>query len=391
MSMEFGVNLPTAARHFSSRFKEGNKCRPTFNSSLFRRISVVDVNFLEADISMDEIKSVVWDCDGSKAPRPDDLNFKFIKSYWEIIKYDFFNCVKYFEATGKFASRFISKILASRLAKVIPSIIGPNQTAFIERRQILDGCLVANEIIRMANIEDLNLMIFKIDAYLSMASISVMVNESPSKKFKMERGLRQGDPLSLFLFLIVVEALQMAVLEACCKGIFKVIKEFYGESGGFGSLVGLSGPNGIWCDIIKAMEDIETIDPSFKRSFHIKVLNGANVSFWKDPWCANRTSQWLLGGNWHWRRPPRGRANNDVMDLVSMIGNLYLSSASTDRWSWSKYASGIYKDRVDNIKQEDIFLSIQRISKIWISACASSRPANWNCWIAHLFDLFGFV
>ncbi|GKC13750.1 hypothetical protein Tco_1010532 [Tanacetum coccineum] len=39
----------------------------------------------------------------------------------------------------------------------------------------------------------------------------------------MERGLRQGDPLSLFLFLIVVEALQMAVLEACCKGIFKGI------------------------------------------------------------------------------------------------------------------------------------------------------------------------
>ncbi|GKC13749.1 RNA-directed DNA polymerase, eukaryota, reverse transcriptase zinc-binding domain protein [Tanacetum coccineum] len=226
-----------------------------------------------------------------------------------------------------------------------------------------------------------------------------------------------------------------------------------------------------------------------------------------------------VGGNWHWRRPPRGRANDDVMDLVSMIGNLYLSSASTDRWSWSKDASGIYKvstlsniiqsislaqcslgvhhkwnswiprkvnicvwrgslnrlptranlssrgipvantlcpfcnnkeedidrclincpcvlpiwkkvwswwhlpplctfpsfdikdiamgmfasngyslsnkamhgDRVDNIKQEDIFLSIQRISKIWISACASSRPANWNCWIARPFDLFGVV
>ncbi|GKA64936.1 hypothetical protein Tco_0764643 [Tanacetum coccineum] len=61
-----------------------------------------------------------------------------------------------------------------------------------------------------------------------------------------------------------------------------VIKEFYGDSGGFGSSVGFSGPNGIWCDIIKAVEDIEIIDPSFERSFHIKVLNGANVSFWKE-------------------------------------------------------------------------------------------------------------
>nr|GEZ32494.1 RNA-directed DNA polymerase, eukaryota, reverse transcriptase zinc-binding domain protein [Tanacetum cinerariifolium] len=122
------------------------------------------------------------------------------------------------------------------------------------------------------------------------------------------------------------------------------------------NLVALSGPNVIWCDIIKVVEDIEIIDPSFKRSFHIKVLNGANVSFWKDPWCENGTmlmdlfprlyaldssqdcklvDQWHLvdgcwGENWHWRHPPCGRANDDVMDLVSMIGSLSLSSASTD-------------------------------------------------------------
>ncbi|GKF88208.1 putative RNA-directed DNA polymerase, eukaryota, reverse transcriptase zinc-binding domain protein [Tanacetum coccineum] len=60
-------------------------------------------------------------------------------------------------------------------------------------------------------------------ACLASASISVMVNGSPSKEFKMERGLRQGDPLSPFLFLIVAEALQIAVLEACSKGVYKGI------------------------------------------------------------------------------------------------------------------------------------------------------------------------
>ncbi|GJZ23263.1 hypothetical protein Tco_0560722 [Tanacetum coccineum] len=55
---------------------------------------------------------------------------------------------------------------------------------------------------------------------LSSASISCMINGSPSNEFKMERGLRQGDPLSLFLFLIVAEALQVCILDACNKGLY---------------------------------------------------------------------------------------------------------------------------------------------------------------------------
>ena len=47
-----------------------------------------------------------------------------------------------------------------------------------------------------------------------------MINGSPSKEFKMERGLRQGDPLSPLLFLLIAETLQISVIEACNKGIF---------------------------------------------------------------------------------------------------------------------------------------------------------------------------
>nr|GEZ19777.1 RNA-directed DNA polymerase, eukaryota, reverse transcriptase zinc-binding domain protein [Tanacetum cinerariifolium] len=40
----------------------------------------------------------------------------------------------------------------------------------------------------------------------------------------MKRGLRQGDLLSPFLFLIVAEALQAIILESCNKGLFKGLK-----------------------------------------------------------------------------------------------------------------------------------------------------------------------
>ncbi|GKB37421.1 putative RNA-directed DNA polymerase, eukaryota, reverse transcriptase zinc-binding domain protein [Tanacetum coccineum] len=146
----------------------------------------------------------------------------------------------------------ISILEACNIAKVIPSIISPNQSAFISGRQILDGCLIANEIINMAKLEGHKLLLFKVDfekafdsvnwnflhdimvqmgfrikwrkwisSCLSSASISVFLNGSPSKEFRMERGLRQGDPLSPFLFLLVAEALQVSILEACNKGIFR--------------------------------------------------------------------------------------------------------------------------------------------------------------------------
>ena len=35
-----------------------------------------------------EIKVAVWECRSNKSPGPDDINFKFIKEFWEVIKAD---------------------------------------------------------------------------------------------------------------------------------------------------------------------------------------------------------------------------------------------------------------------------------------------------------------
>ncbi|GKV51184.1 hypothetical protein SLEP1_g57855 [Rubroshorea leprosula] len=55
---------------------------------------------------------------------------------------------------------------------------------------------------------------------LSTSSISVLGNGSPIEEFSMKKGLRQGDPLAPFLFLMVAEALNGLILKAKEKDLY---------------------------------------------------------------------------------------------------------------------------------------------------------------------------
>ncbi|XP_058780282.1 uncharacterized mitochondrial protein AtMg01250-like [Vicia villosa] len=62
------------------------------------------------------------------------------------------------------------------------------------------------------------------EATIFTSHMSVLVNGSPSKEFAVEIGLRQGDPISPFLFVIVTEALAVLVRKASEIGDFSVFQ-----------------------------------------------------------------------------------------------------------------------------------------------------------------------
>ncbi|GKC78488.1 kinase-like domain, beta-lactamase/transpeptidase-like protein [Tanacetum coccineum] len=51
--------------------------------------------------------------------------------------------------------------------------------------------------------------------------MSILVNGSPTEEFRLERGVRQVDPLSPFLFILAAEGLNWIVSEAVENGIFR--------------------------------------------------------------------------------------------------------------------------------------------------------------------------
>ncbi|XP_071699700.1 uncharacterized protein [Rutidosis leptorrhynchoides] len=151
--------------------------------------------------------------------------------------------------------KILTKILSNRLAKVIHKVIGSEQTAFLKGRNILDSVLIANEIIDELKRKKHKGLIFKVDfekafdciewdflfktmqfmgfglkwisfirACLSSSSISVLINGSPTKEFSPGRGIRQGDPISPFLFIIVAEGLNILVKRALANGLLQGLR-----------------------------------------------------------------------------------------------------------------------------------------------------------------------
>jgi len=69
--------------------------------------------------------------------------------------------------------KILSKVLANRLRSVMDFVISDSQSAFIKGRQILDGILVANEVVDEAHKLKKEMILFKVDFEKAYDSIDL--------------------------------------------------------------------------------------------------------------------------------------------------------------------------------------------------------------------------
>jgi len=143
------------------------------------------------------------------------------------------------------ALKIISKILTSRLQSEIPSLIDIQQTGFVKGRSISDTFIYAVELVQTCHKRKNAAIVLKLDfakafdavswvglqkvllargfdqrwitwmtSLLNSSKLVVLVNGTPGPWITCKRGLRQGDPLSPYLFILVAETLQRMFKQA---------------------------------------------------------------------------------------------------------------------------------------------------------------------------------
>ncbi|XP_019177733.1 PREDICTED: uncharacterized protein LOC109172938 [Ipomoea nil] len=146
----------------------------------------------------------------------------------------------------------MAKMIANRMKPLLDNIISESQSAFLPGRLISDNILIASEVghyLRRKQLGQVGWAALKLDmakAYDRMewsfvermllglgfdekwvrlimlcvrtVRYRVLVNGRPSKEIIPSRGLRQGDPLSPYLFIICAEGLSLLLQDAQAKG-----------------------------------------------------------------------------------------------------------------------------------------------------------------------------
>ncbi|XP_026378698.1 uncharacterized protein LOC113273150 [Papaver somniferum] len=253
------------------------------NRRMFRKNidCLYDVHEFQLLMMFQIVKDMAYWC----SPGPDGFQAGFYHVNWDIVGNDIVQAVQSFFIYGYMPREFnknylylipktdkanypadfrpiglcntIYKILANRIKPYLKKIISPFQSAFVPGRAIQDNIIIAHEMIHTMQHKEghTGSMAMKLDLpkafdrlewpfilgmlkklgfpekfckyieqCISTTEISIIFNGSPTSDHSPTRGLRQGDPLSPYLFIIVMDYLSRLLVNATTNHVIYGVK-----------------------------------------------------------------------------------------------------------------------------------------------------------------------
>lgn len=135
-----------------------------------------------------------------KAPRPDGFNGLFFQKHWETIKDDVIGLVNYFFENGTLEADLNSTLVALVPKVDVPEAYDRLEWGFLEAVLMKYGFsqVWVNRVMKLVN----------------TVSYQYQVNGFRTRKLTPTRGLRQGDPISPYLFMLAFDSLSRMLTKA---------------------------------------------------------------------------------------------------------------------------------------------------------------------------------
>ncbi|GJV15420.1 reverse transcriptase zinc-binding domain-containing protein [Tanacetum coccineum] len=153
------------------------------------RINDQDAQDMVREISNQEVKDAIFSIGDDKSPGPDGFTAAFFKEAWNIIANDVYLAVREFFRNGTLLKEINHTIIA-----LLPKVKSPSR---VNDYRPISCCNVLFKCIS------------KIIANRIKHSLKTIISPNQSAFIPGKRGLRQGDPLSPYLFTLVMEVLTL--------------------------------------------------------------------------------------------------------------------------------------------------------------------------------------